>query len=108
MTMDWDYGENDYQRYYDAMVGDDYLCVFANKFGKFPNTWMAFIQRKNAGDHMIHDKTANDRQRKRQGLPLGCHPSELRVDAMLCSTSPEYMMKKAEHCYRYNKIEVSR
>lgn len=36
----------------------------------------------------IHNKTKNDRVRKKYGLPKGCHPSELREDFMLCSSDP--------------------
>ena len=97
----WQYGENENQRFYDAYVGKDYLCVFANKWQ--PNVWMG-IQR----DKMIHDKTANDRVRKRQGLPIGCDIFLLQEDHILCSDNPEYMMKKVEWCYRHNSEEISR
>lgn len=101
LKYNWKYGENPYQRYYDARVNGNYLCVFENKHQ--PGIWMG-MQR----DSMIHNKTLNDRQRKKQGLPKGCSPHELHCDHILCNASPEYMMQKVEHCYRYNKIEVSR
>ncbi len=59
-------------------------------------------------DRMIHDKTANDRQRKKQGLSKGCHFTELHSDTMLCNKDPKYMMKKAEWCYIHNLEEISR
>lgn len=99
MKFVWKYGENEHQKYYDAEIGNDYLCVFANDWN--PDTWMGFYN-----STMIHNKTKNDRQRRKQGLPLGCHPSELSSDYMLASNDPEYMMRKVEHCYRKNKIEV--
>lgn len=101
MKYNWNYGENDYQKYYDVTVDGNYLCVFANKWQ--PDIWMAMVK-----DKMIHDKTANDRQRRKQGLQKGCHFSELRSDTMLCSNNPEYMMKKAEWCYTHNLEEISR
>lgn len=99
--IEWEHGENAYQEYYDAYVNGDYLLVFQNKWQ--PGVWMG-MQR----DRTIHDKTANDLQRRRQGLPKGCDVSELHLDTILCARSPEIMMKKVEHCYRRNKIEVCR
>lgn len=99
MKYKWTYGENDTQKYYETSVGNDYLCVFANKWNPF--TWMAIIKGR-----MIHNKTKNDRQRKVQGLQKGCGLHLLRSDYILCSNSPEYMMKKAEWCYGHNVIEV--
>lgn len=99
MKFDWKYGKNEYQTYYDTTVNGVYLLVFANKWQ--PNIWMGQY-----GDTIIHDKTRNDRQRKRQNLPLGCSLSELYTDAILCSDDPNYMMKKVEHCFKYSKNEV--
>lgn len=101
MKYEWEYGENDKQKYYDVTVDGNYLCVYANKWQ--PDIWMAMV-----GDKLIHDKTANDRQRKKQGLPKGCHSYELRIDTILCSNDPEYMMRKAEWCYTHNLGEISR
>jgi len=56
---------------------------------------------------LIHDKTKNDRVRKRYGLPKGCHPLDLKEDYILCSNNPEYMMKKVEYCYTHNLMEIS-
>lgn len=101
MKYEWKHGKNDYQEYYDVTINGDYLCVFANK--ENPNTWLAMVK-----DRMIHDKTANDRQRKRQGLQKGCHFSLLKRDVILTNSSPEYMMKKAEWCYIHGLEEISR
>ena len=100
MKYKWKYGENDTQKYYDVTVGKDYLCVFANKWN--PNTWLGLYN-----SICIHNKTKNDRVRKKQGLAKGCHPSELRTDYMLCSDNPEYMMKKVEYCYTHGLMEIS-
>lgn len=100
----WRYGEHETQTYYEANVNGDYLCVFANRWN--PNTWMGMFERGNGGVQMIHDKTINDRQRKAQGLPKGCSPHELRIDVLLCSTDPEYMMAKVQRCYAANKCEI--
>lgn len=100
LRYNWKYGENEYQKYYEAKVGKDYLCVFANKWN--PDTWI--------GDYNsipIHNKTKNDRVRKKYGLPKNCHTSELKEDFMLCSSNPEYMMKKVEWCYIHNLTEIS-
>ena len=99
MKNEWKYGENDNQKYYDVTVGKDYLCVFANKWN--PNTWLGSYN-----SICIHNKTKNDRVRKKQGLGKGCHPSELRQDFMLCSNDPEYMMKKVEYCYNHGLMEI--
>ena len=100
MKYELKYGENDNQKYYDVTVGKDYLCVFANKWN--PNTWLGSYN-----SICIHNKTKNDRVRKKQGLAKSCHPSELREDFMLCSANPEYMMKKVEYCYKHGLMEIS-
>ena len=33
----WKYGENSCQKYYEASIEEDYLCVFANNWN--PNVW---------------------------------------------------------------------
>lgn len=96
--MNWQHGENEFQEYYDVYVGKDYLCVFRNKW---ESCWMAMVK-----DQMIHNKTMNDRQRKRQGLPKGAPIHLLKSDWMLTGT-PEYLMKKAEYCYRHKQNEIS-
>ena len=63
--IEWNYGENKTQKYYDTKIGTDYLCVFCNKWQR--DIWMGMIN-----NSMIYDKTWNDRQRKNQGLPNGC------------------------------------
>lgn len=100
MKYEWKYGENEYQKYYEAEVGEDCLIVFANKWN--PNTWLGQYNMVS-----IHNKTKNDRQRKKQGLPLGSDTCDLRIDHMLCSDNPEYMMKKVEWCYTHNLSEIS-
>ena len=97
----WQYGENNTQRYYDVAVDGKYLLVFADKDP--PNTWLGMINYV-----MIRDKTANDRQRKKQGLEKGCSVHLLQHDYILKSNNPEYMMKKVEHCFKRNKTEVCR
>lgn len=101
MKYEWKYGQNDYQKYYDVIINGDYLCVFANKWE--PDIWLAMVKGRT-----LHDKTANNKQRKKQGLQNGCHYSKLLTDVMLCNKKPEYMMKKAEWCYEHDIEEVSR
>ena len=98
---DWKYAENKSQKYYDCVIDNNYLLVFANKWQ--PNIWMGMIN-----NIMIRDKTSNDRQRMKQGLPKGCDTYLLQVDVMLCNSDPEYMKRRIEHCFKYNKTEVSR
>ena len=95
----WRHGRNACQEYYDARIGDDYLCVFANKWN--PDVWMGMVNCL-----MIHNKTRNDRQRRRQGLPRSASVFELQSDWILSGT-PEYMMKKVERCWRSGKTEIS-
>lgn len=73
MKYDWLHGRIDSQEYYDVTINGNYLCVFANAWNT--HTWMATVK-----DRIIHDKTANDRQRKKQGLPIG---SDLRLLTVL-------------------------
>lgn len=42
---EWEYGENDYQIYFDTCVGKDHLRVFANK--AYPDTWMGCTKQIN-------------------------------------------------------------
>jgi hypothetical protein len=95
----WKHGENEQQQYYEAKVGNDYLCVFCNKWS--PDCWSAMVN-----NHMIYNKTKNDRQRKKQGLPKSAHVSELHC-VWLLTGSPEYLMKKAAYCYNHNIYEIS-
>ena len=74
--FDWKYGENKYQKYYDCEINGTYLCVFSNKWN--PETWLGMY-----GNMMIHDKTLNDRQRKKQKLDKGCAIDLLHCDYML-------------------------
>lgn len=99
--INWTYGENESQKYYDAYVGKDYLCVFANKWQ--PDIWMGMCR-----DKMIYDKTANDRQRKKEKVAKDFPLHMLRSVTVLGSQSPEYMMKKVAWCYNHNLTEVSR
>lgn len=101
LKYNWKYGENERQKYYDVTVDGNYMCVYANKWQ--PDIWIAIVK-----DRLIHDKTANDRQREKQGLPKGCSFAELHRDAILCNKDPNYMMKKAEWCYIHNVEEISR
>lgn len=96
----WKYGENGAQRYYEAQIGKDHLCVYANNGN--PNTWMALCCGK-----LIYNKTRNDRYRKKMGLERGCPIHKLSSWAILCGATPEYMMKKVIWCYEHNLREIS-
>jgi hypothetical protein len=101
MKFKWKKGENEYQNYYDTRTPDGkYLLVFANKTR--PDMWMAMVD-----GIMVYNKTANDRERKKLGLAKGCRILELSVIHVLTNKDPEYMMKKAEYCYRHNQQEIS-
>lgn len=99
MRYEWHYGENIYQRYYDTNVENSYLCVYENKWN--PGVWLGMYD-----GISLHNKTRNDRVRKKQGLPKGCSVFELRRDYLLSSDSPEYMMKKVEWAYNHKLIEI--
>lgn len=98
MKLNWKYGENDCQKYYEAKVGKDYLCVFANKWNA--DTWLGTYN-----NTCIENKTLNDEARERDGIPEG-NRSDMRQWHLLHSTDPEYMMKKVEQCYIDNLIEI--
>ena len=98
--ISWIYGENNYQKYYEAYIGKDYLCVFSNKWN--PDIWMGMCCGKT-----ILNKTKNDRQRKKQNLDKHCPVNVLRTITVLTSMSPEYMMKKVAWCYKHNLSEIS-
>lgn len=97
----WRHGKNDCQEYYDTKVDGKYLCVFANKWN--PDTWIGIVD-----DKLIFDKTANDRQRKKQGLGKDSDITELYSQTVLGSSDPEYMMRKVEYCFKHGKFEISR
>lgn len=99
LKYDWKYGENSVQKYYETKVGEQTLCVFANKWQ--PDIWIGLL-----GSQSIYNKTVNDKQRKKQGLAKGCAISLLSRVAMLANSDPEYMMQKVEYCFRTGKTEV--
>lgn len=101
LKYDWKYGENGHQKYYEVTVNNSYLLVFANDWN--PNTWMGSYDNID-----IRDKTKNDRQRKKQGLEKGCATYLLQRDSLLCSASPEYMMKKVEYCFKHKMSEITK
>lgn len=101
LKYDWKYGENGHQKYYETIVNGSYLVVFANDWN--PNTWMGSYD-----NILIHDKTRNDRQRKKQGLEKSCATYFLQRDSLLCSSSPEYMMKKVEYCFKHKISEITK
>ena len=98
----WHYAENEAQNYYDAIVGNDYLLVCQVKGQPY---FTAMIRRGDEGFRLIYNKTANDRFRRIEGKPKA-DPGELSTCQVLTSFDPEYMMRKAEHCYAYHKQEV--
>lgn len=99
LKYDWKYGENSEQKYYETKVGEQTLCVFANKWQS--DIWMGLIDLQS-----IYNKTINNKQRKKQGLAKGCNISLLSSWALLSNSNPEYMMQKVEHCFRTGKTEV--
>ena len=96
---EWTYGENEHQIYYDTTVGNNYHIYMGAILSNQKNN--------PAPAPIIWDKTRNDEQRKKQGLPLGCDVSELHKQCVLCSNDPIYMMKKVEYCYEHNLQEIS-
>ena len=100
MKYEWNHGKNQYQEYYDVVIGKDYLCVYANKWE--PDRWLGSCNNK-----CIHNKTRNDRVRKKSGLSKSCGVDELKQDFLLTSSDPFYMMKKVEWCYTHNRVEIS-
>lgn len=98
---DWKYSENKNEMRYDVTVDGKHLSVIG--WRTCPPFWRGFID-----DYSIDDKTANDYERKRHGLPLGCPVNLLPSVSVLSSDDPEYMKKKVERCFRANKTEICR
>lgn len=44
MKYEWNHGKNQYQEYYDVVIGKDYLCVYANKWE--PDRWFGSCNNK--------------------------------------------------------------
>lgn len=103
----WVYGENDCQNYHEVKLGNDYLCVFANK--KHPSIWMGFYI-KNGSDITLMDKTFNDRQReKEEKQKIRCGSTGMPSTTMVLSNkNPEHMKRKVIYAYKRNLREVSR
>lgn len=97
--LEWSYHESKYQKYWEAKQDSHTLFVFANKWS--PDIWTAMVD-----DLMIFNKTRNDRIRKKMGLPKQTPLHELPRVSLLTGT-PEYLMRKAEYCFRHNKTEIS-
>ena len=66
LKYNWKYGENENQKYYDVYIGKDYLCVWQNRWE--PDIWMGMSR-----DKMIHNKTKNNKYRRKEKLPLSTH-----------------------------------
>lgn len=99
LKLEWSYHENTEQKYWEAREDSHELFVFANKYE--PDIWMAMVDGR-----MIHNKTRNDRVRKKMGLPKQAPLYELTCISLLTGT-PEYLMRKAEYCFRHKKTEIS-
>ena len=100
LKYNWEHGENKYQEYYDVYVGKEYLCVYMNKWT--PGTWIGAWN-----DIVIHNKTRNDRIRKKYSLPKDCSFYDLPRDTLLTSADPQYTMRKVEWCYAHKLSEIS-
>ena len=100
----WNYGENGSQYYYDVKLGNDYLCVFANK--EYPDVWMGFYT-KNGRDITIKDRTYSNYIRKKDEKNKYPHPypSAFRF---LSNKDPEIMKRKLIYAYEHDLDEVSR
>lgn len=103
-NYNWSYGENGHQKYCEAQVGKDYLCVFANDWQ--PDIWMGIVR-----DKLIGDKAANDAQREKENADLPYymrrHDGILRSWTALCSADPKYMMERVAWCYENNTTETN-
>lgn len=95
MKYNWKPGENQYQRYYDVYVGKVYLLVFENKFQ--PGIWLGMYN-----EHMVENKTENDKIRSE----LGERVYNFQRHTMLSSDNPKYMMEKVEYAFENKLTEV--
>lgn len=101
IKYNWVYGEDEEHKYYETYVGQDYLCVFANKLSH-PDLWIGVSR-----DKTIFDKTKNNKQRQKEKVPCNTSHYMLRNEYLLVSSDYVYMMRKVEYCYRHNIDEVS-
>lgn len=99
MAYNWSYGENPSQVYYDMQVGKDYLCVLSLKHE--PGTWYGYVN-----SQVLMNKTANDKQRKKERVPMGTSPLELRSISILGHKDPEYMKQKVAQAYELGCFEI--
>jgi hypothetical protein len=100
----WEYGENEYQKYYECTIGKDRIVVFANKYeGHNDKMYMCTIN-KDGRVWTIMNKNYNDRQRKKNNET---EIFKLRSIKVLASENIEYMKSKAIRCYEQDKIEIS-
>lgn len=97
------YGNNGIQTFYETEIGNDYLCIYANKQSSNPNMYMAMFI-KNGISNNVWDKQYNDRQRSKGYVTSNGTPTKCRL---LGSEDIEYMKKKLIYCYENNKIEIT-
>lgn len=105
----WKYGENSCQKYYEASIEGDYLCVFANNWN--PNVWLGSYTKQGKGTITIGDKTFNDRQKKKDPKNKTTIYNNLNIPTsfrVLSNDNPEYMKKKVIWAYEHNLFEISR
>jgi mRNA-degrading endonuclease YafQ of YafQ-DinJ toxin-antitoxin module len=101
----WEYGESEYQKYYECKIGNDVILLFANKYeGHNDKMFMATII-QDGKSFTLMDKTYNDSQRKKfsNRKETWMLPS-VRI---LGSKDIDYMKHKAIYCYEHNQQEIS-
>lgn len=99
MKAEWNYSENDFQRFYDAKLDGHDLLVFENRWQR--GLWMGAVDGR-----VLLNKTKNDRIRRRHNLPKGASLQGYGF-FLLGGKTPEYMMKKVEYCSRHGQTEIS-
>lgn len=97
--MTWTYGENKFQKFYDAKMDGHELLVYSNY--QYPDMWMGAVDGR-----VVLNKTKNNRIRRRYSLPKDADLQGYGY-FLLTGKTPEYMMKKVEYCAKHGQTEIS-
>ena len=99
----WEYGENQTQKYYECYINKDYLCICQNNWN--PGVWFCIYQKENKNSVVILDKNYNDRISKKintdkaTAYTFSCK--------LLTSSNIDYLKRKLVHCYEHDKIMIT-
>ena len=104
----WKHGFNDTQEFYEVKLPNgDYLYTIRQLKGPCTDTWTGGILWNDGRGQCIYDRTANNKQRKKEGVDLSTPTWKLHATRLLGTKDPHKIIPKIEYCYKNKKIEVT-